>query len=96
MTVDAALDELEEVWTVDNWAESIVQSMAFRHIARSPSCRGWTTFTAGRVFCGECGWALSGRLDDAGSERSARFAIAALATIGSAVAWALPTAPVTT
>lgn len=88
MTVDAALDELEEVWNGDNWAESIVQSMAFRHIARSPSCRGWTTFTAGRVFCGVCGWALSGRLDDAGSARSGRFALAALATIGSAIAWA--------
>lgn len=70
---------------VDEWATHLVESSAFRHINASPACRGYCSVSAGRVRCGNCEWLLSGRLDDAGELRSARFAMLALATIGAAI-----------
>jgi hypothetical protein len=83
--VDAGLSELEQFGIADDWADRLVEATAFRHIARSPECRGYTIVSSGRSLCGNCEWQLSGRMSDAGELRSARFALAALATIGLAV-----------
>lgn len=84
--IEIALDELEEYGAGDDWADRIVEACAFRHIEASPRCRGYCMFGAGRALCGLCEWQLSGRLDDRGEARSARFAMCALATFGLAIA----------
>ena len=71
-------------------AEVLVQAAAFAHIRVSPSCRGYTIWSAGRAICGRgrCGWSMSARMDDVGSFGSARFMQAALARVGQAIALA--------
>jgi hypothetical protein len=69
----------------DDWAEAIVQDAAFRHVARSRLCRGYTMSTSGRAWCGSCSWCLSGRPQDAATRGGARFAQAALGRVGEAM-----------
>jgi hypothetical protein len=72
----------------DDWAEVLVQTAAFRHVRVSPGCRGFTTLSSGRAGCYCCGWGMSARLADVGTADSARFAQAAIARVGQAVALA--------
>lgn len=81
--VEQGLDEIDML-VADNWAECIVEAEAFRHIADHPACLGYCMASSGCAVCGNCDWQLSGRMDDVGEARSARFAFAALATIGLA------------
>jgi hypothetical protein len=80
------LELAREAWSHDDWAFDLVVAASFRHAMANVECVGFTITSAGRAVCGNCGWAVSGRLDDAGEERSARFALCALARIGEAVA----------
>jgi hypothetical protein len=73
----------------DDWVEVLVQAAAFAHIRVSPGCRGYTTWSSGRAGCGCCGWGMSARTSDAGTAGSARFAQAALARVGQAIALAV-------
>jgi hypothetical protein len=73
----------------DDWAEVLVQAAAFAHVRASPSCRGYTTWSSGRAGCGYCGWGMSARLGDVGTTGSARFAQAAIARVGQAIALAV-------
>lgn len=84
--VEAGLAELAEYGVNDSWAAALVESAAFYHLAGNAPCIGYTSASSGRALCGNCGWQLSGRLDDRGEERSARFVLFALAAIGEAVA----------
>lgn len=84
--VERALAELEEYGAGDDWATHVVEAAGFTHIAMSPACVGWCIIGSGRALCGLCEWQLSGRLDDVGEQRSARFALFALAMIGAAIA----------
>lgn len=85
--IEVGLDELEDAWSNEGWAERIVEAAAFRHLAHSPRCVGFTIFSSGRAACfaHECGWAISGRIDDAGERRGALFGLTALGTIGLAI-----------
>jgi hypothetical protein len=40
--------------------------------------------SAGRAWCGKCGWLLSGRVEDVGQARSGAFVLCALGRIGQA------------
>jgi hypothetical protein len=87
-------DELvtaSDLYLRDDWAELLVQAAAFAHVRVSPSCRGYTIWSAGRTVCrhGRCGWSMSARMDDVGTFGSARFAQAAIARVGQAVALAV-------
>lgn len=73
----------------DEWATTLVTSSAWIHLSWSPVCLGWALTHNGRVTCGRCNWRISGRLDDVGTTRSARFALLALAQIGQAFGWGL-------
>lgn len=73
----------------DEWAEDLVHASAFRHVRAEPACTGYTMASSGRTTCWRCGWQLSGRLEDVGEVRSARFAYAALARVGEALHQAL-------
>jgi hypothetical protein len=72
----------------DDWAEAIVQAAAFAHVRASPGCRGYTHWSSGGAGCGWCRWGMSARMGDAGTPSSARFAQAALARVGQAIALA--------
>jgi hypothetical protein len=78
-----------DVYLRDDWAELLVQLAAFGHIRISPGCRGYTTWSSGRAGCGWCHWGMSARMGDAGTAGSARFAQAAIARVGHAVALAV-------
>lgn len=80
--VEAGLAELVAVTGNNEWARELVQTSAWMHLDASPVCLGYVMTTNGRAFCGRCTWALSGRLEDAGEQRSARFALFVLAWIG--------------
>jgi hypothetical protein len=69
-------------------AELLVQTAAFAHVRVSPGCRGYTTWSSGRAGCGRCSWGMSARMADIGTPGSARFAQAAIARVGQAVALA--------
>jgi hypothetical protein len=73
----------------DDWAEVLVQVAAFTHVHAAPSCRGYTTWSSGRTACGCCGWGMSARIGDVGTAGSARFAQAAIARVGQAIALAV-------
>lgn len=73
----------------DDWADWVVQLAAFAHVRVSWSCRGYTTWSSGRAGCGCCGWGMSARTGDVGTPGSARFAQAALARVGQAIALAV-------
>ena len=75
----------------DGWAEMLLQLAAFAHVRVSPSCRGYTIWSAGRTVCGRgrCGWSMSARVDDVGTFGSARFAQAAIARVGHAIGLAV-------
>jgi hypothetical protein len=73
----------------DDWAEVLLQAAAFAHVRLSPSCRGYTTWSSGRVGCYCCRWNMSARLVDAGTTGNARFAQAAIARVGQAIALAV-------
>jgi hypothetical protein len=69
-----------------DWAMRLVEWSAFMHVdASAGRCRGYTMSSSGRAICGFCRWELSGRMEDAGEERSARFALYVLASIGLVV-----------
>lgn len=87
--VEVALDEIEDYGEGDDWAVHLVELAAFHHIAGNAPCVGFCIVGAGRALCGNCEWQLSGRMDDRGEQRSARFALFALAMIGAAVAAAV-------
>jgi hypothetical protein len=72
----------------DDWAEVLVQAAAFAHVRGSPGCLGYTTWSSGRAGCASCGWGMSARLRDVGTPGSARFAQAAIARVGQAIALA--------
>jgi hypothetical protein len=71
-----------------DWAELLVQLAAFAHVRVSPDCRGYTHWSSGGAGCGWCRWGMSARMGDAGTPGSARFAQAALARVGQAIALA--------
>jgi hypothetical protein len=73
----------------DDWAEVLVQAAAFAHIRVSPSCRGFTTLSSGRVGCYCCGWGMSARTADVGTPGSTLFSQAAISRVGQAVALAV-------
>jgi hypothetical protein len=73
----------------DDWAEVLLQAAAFGHVRGSPGCRGYTTWSSGCATCGYCGWAMAARMADVGTISSARFAQAAIARIGEAIALAV-------
>jgi hypothetical protein len=73
----------------DDWAEVLVQAAAFAHVRGSPGCRGYTTWSSGRAGCCCCGWGMSARMGDVGTISSARFAQAAIARVGQAIALAV-------
>jgi len=73
----------------DDWAEVLVQAAAFAHVRGSPGCRGYTSWSSGRAGCGCCGWSMSAPMDDVGTFGSARFAQAAIARVGQAIALAV-------
>jgi hypothetical protein len=68
----------------DDWAFDIVVAAAWHHQLNCAGCAGWAMTSAGRAWCGKCGWALSGRMEDAGQTRSGAFALCALGRIGQA------------
>jgi len=70
----------------DDWPGTILLTESFAHIGTSPGCLGYTMTSDGLAWCGACGWRMSARLRDAGELASARFAMAALARIGEAIA----------
>jgi hypothetical protein len=83
------------------WADALVIEAAFRHswlsVAHAAlgscfphvrSCIGYTMASGGRAWCGACGWGMSARLADVGGVGSARFALAAIARVGQAIALA--------
>jgi hypothetical protein len=72
----------------DDWAEALVQAATFAHVRCSPGCRGYTTWSSGRAGCGCCRWGMSARLAHVGTLGSARFAQAAIARVGQAIALA--------
>ena len=72
-----------------DWADVLVQAAAFAHIRVSPSCRGFTTLSSGRVGCYCCGWGMSARIAEVGTPGSARFTQAAIARVGQAIALAV-------
>ncbi len=74
---------------LDDWAEVLVQVAAFAHVRVSPICRGFTSWSSGRAECGCCGWSMSARLRDVGTPESGRFAHAAIARVGQAIALAV-------
>jgi hypothetical protein len=80
---------VSDVHLRDDWAELLVQLAAFAHVRGSPNCRGFTMWISGRTTCGRCGWGLSARMADVGTTGSARFALAALARVGQAIALAV-------
>jgi hypothetical protein len=67
----------------DDWAEVLVQAAAFAHVRVSP------TWSSGRAGCGCCGWGMSARIADVGTPGNARFAQAAIARVGQAIALAV-------
>ena len=73
----------------DDWAEVLVQAAAFAHVRVSPDCRGYTHWSSGGAGCGCCDWGMSARMRDVGTPGSARFAQAALARVGQAIALAV-------
>ena len=73
----------------DDWAEMLLQLAAFAHIRVSPTCRGYTTWSSGREGCSYCGWGMSARMAEVGTISSARFAQAAIARVGQAIALAV-------
>jgi hypothetical protein len=79
----------DTVQPCDDWAEVLVQAAAFAHIRASIGCRGYTTWSSGRAGCWCCGWVMSARIAEAGTPGSARFAQAALARFGQAMALAV-------
>jgi hypothetical protein len=83
----AEVDDIVQL--CDDWAEILVQAAAFAHVRGSPGCRGYTTWSSGRAGCGLCRWGMSARTSDAGAAGSARFAQAALARYGQAIALAV-------
>jgi hypothetical protein len=78
-----------DVYLRDDWAELLVQLAAFAYIRVSPDCRGYTMWSSGRAGCGYCGWGMSARMADVGERGSARFAQAAIARVGQAIALAV-------
>jgi hypothetical protein len=73
----------------DDWAEALLYAAALVHVrASSFRCIGYTTLSSGRARCGSCSWTMSARMGDAGTFMSARFALAALARVGQAIALA--------
>jgi hypothetical protein len=71
-----------------DWAFDIVVAAAWRHQMGARECVGWTMTSAGRAWCGKCGWQLSGRMEDAGQARSGAFALCALGRVGQAFQFA--------
>lgn len=82
MTVDAGLEELELAAAREQWAERLVEIAAFAHVGFSKVCTGYTMASSGRAICGNCEWQMSGRMSDAGEQRSGRFALFVLGAIG--------------
>lgn len=87
--ISAALEELELAAARGQWAERLVELAAFAHVAYSKVCTGFTMVGSGRALCGNCEWQLSGRMDDAGEERSARFGLFVLGCFGDRIAYAI-------
>jgi len=74
----------------DDWPQILVQAAALVHVrASSFMCLGYTTWSSGRARCGRCGWSMSARMGDVGTFGSARFAHAAIARVGQAIALAV-------
>lgn len=77
------LDDEDDNTSADEWARDVLFEATFSHAAGE--CIGYTLINDGRARCHLCGWSMSARIDD----RDGRFAFAALATIGAALAAAL-------
>ncbi len=81
--IEIGLEELEAAAARTQWAERLVELAAFMHVAADRDHAGYTVVGSGRALCGMCEWSMSGRLSDAGEQRSARFALFALGAIGN-------------
>lgn len=80
----------------DDWPIALVAIAAWKHLEFAPGHTGALFMNGDRATCcaPECGWRISGRLEHAGEERSAVFAMIALAAIGvacTAATWEQPT-----